>query len=200
MRQQKDSLKLTGKDLINIGIFSAIYFVLSFIGMVLAIIPIMWILMPGVIAILAGIPFMLLCVKVQKPGVPLLMGIITGILYFITGQFTVVILITFVISCLLAELLRFLTHYRDFKGNAIAFILFSYGMVGSPLPIWLFKDNFFMQISEQGMPETYVSTLEMLSSVPMLIVMLILPIVGGLIGVMIARAMFRKHFQKAGMI
>ena len=132
MRQQKDSLKLTGKDLINIGIFSAIYFVLSFIGMVLAIIPIMWILMPGVIAILAGIPFMLLCVKVQKPGVPLLMGIITGILYFITGQFTVVILITFVISCLLAELLRFLTHYRDFKGNAIAFILFSYGMVGSP--------------------------------------------------------------------
>lgn len=200
MRQQKDSLKLTGKDLINIGIFSAIYFVLSFIGMVLAIIPIMWILMPGVIAILAGIPFMLLCVKVQKPGVPFLMGIITGILYFITGQFTVVILITFVISCLLAELLRFLTHYRDFKGNAIAFILFSYGMVGSPLPIWLFKDNFFMQISEQGMPETYVSTLEMLSSVPMLIVMLILPIVGGLIGVMIARAMFRKHFQKAGMI
>lgn len=200
MRQQKDSLKLTGKDLINIGIFSAIYFVLSFIGMVLAIIPIMWILMPGVIAILAGIPFMLLCVKVQKPGVPLLMGIITGILYFITGQFTVVILITFVISCLLAELLRFLTHYRDFKGNAIAFILFSYGMVGSPLPIWLFKDNFFMQISKQGMPETYVSTLEMLSSVPMLIVMLILPIVGGLIGVMIARAMFRKHFQKAGMI
>lgn len=200
MRQQKDSLKLTGKDLINIGIFSAIYFVLSFIGMVLAIIPIMWILMPGVIAILAGIPFMLLCVKVQKPGVPLLMGIITGILYFITGQFTVVILITFVISCLLAELLRFLTHYRDFKGNAIAFILFSYGMVGSPLPIWLFKDNFFMQISKQGMSETYVSTLEKLSSVPMLIVMLILPIVGGLIGVMIARAMFRKHFQKAGMI
>ena len=57
-----------------------------------------------------------------------------------------------------------------------------------------------MQISKQGMPETYVSTLEMLSSVPMLIVMLILPIVGGLIGVMIARAMFRKHFQKAGMI
>ncbi|ANU53911.1 MptD family putative ECF transporter S component [Acutalibacter muris] len=200
MHQQKNSLKLTGKDLINIGIFSAIYFVISFIGMLLGIIPILWILMPGVIAILAGIPFMLLSAKVQKPGVPLLMGIITGLLYFITGQFTVVILITFIISCLLAELLRFLTHYSSFKGNAIAFILFSYGMVGSPLPIWLFKSSFFMQIAEQGMPETYVTALEMLSSAPMLIVMLVTPIVGGLIGVMIARAMFKKHFQKAGMI
>lgn len=86
MSEQTKSLKLTGKDLINIGIFSAIYFVLSFIGMFLGIIPILWILMPGVIAILAGIPFMLLCAKVQKPGVPLLMGLITGLLYFITGQ------------------------------------------------------------------------------------------------------------------
>lgn len=37
MRQQKSSLNLTGKDLINIGIFSAIYFVISFIGMLLGI-------------------------------------------------------------------------------------------------------------------------------------------------------------------
>ena len=75
MSEQTPNLKLTGKDLINIGIFSAIYFVLSFIGMFL-IIPVLWIIMPGIIAILAGIPFMLLCAKVQKPGVPLLMGLI----------------------------------------------------------------------------------------------------------------------------
>ena len=92
MSEQTPNLKLTGKDLINIGIFSAIYFVLSFIGMFLAIIPVLWIIMPGIIAILAGIPFMLLCAKVQKPGVPLLMGLITGLLYYVTGQFTMVIL------------------------------------------------------------------------------------------------------------
>ena len=80
MSEQTQNLKLTGKDLINIGIFTAIYFVLSFIGMFLAIIPVLWIIMPGIIAILAGIPFMLLCAKVQKPGVPLLMGLITGLL------------------------------------------------------------------------------------------------------------------------
>lgn len=56
MSEQTQNLKLTGKDLINIGIFTAIYFVLSFIGMFLAIIPVLWIIMPGIIAILAGIP------------------------------------------------------------------------------------------------------------------------------------------------
>ena len=67
MSEQTPNLKLTGKDLINIGIFSAIYFVLSFIGMFLAIIPVLWIIMPGIIAILAGIPFMLLCAFTHGP-------------------------------------------------------------------------------------------------------------------------------------
>lgn len=200
MSVQLKDLKLTGKDLINIGIFSAIYFILSFVGMGLGIIPVMWILMPGVIAILAGIPFMLLCAKVQKPGVPLLMGLITGLLYFITGQFTIVILVTFVIGCVLSELVRWFTHYGSFKWNALAYILFSYGMTGSPLPMWLFKDNFFTQIADQGMTKSFIQALNAVSTIPMLLIMLVSPIVGGLLGSFIARAVFKKHFRKAGMI
>ncbi len=200
MTEHTNNYRLSGKDLINIGIFSAIYFALSFIGMGMAIIPIMWILMPGVIAVLAGIPFLLLCVKVQKPGVPLIMGIITGLLYFVTGQFTVVILATFIISCLLSEFIRFQTRYGSYWGNVVAFILFSYGMSGSPLPIWLFKEQFFTQITEQGMPDTYVETMQTFSSTPMLVVMLVSPIIGGLIGAFLARLMFQKHFKRAGMI
>ena len=150
MSEQTQNLKLTGKDLINIGIFTAIYFVLSFIGMFLAIIPVLWIIMPGIIAILAGIPFMLICAKVQKPGVPLLMGLITGLLYYVTGQFTMVILATFVIGCVLSEIVRWRSKYGSFKWNTVAFILFSYGMTGSPLPIWLFKDSFFYSNRRSG--------------------------------------------------
>lgn len=156
--------------------------------------------MPGVIAILAGIPFMLLCAKVQKPGVPLLMGLITGLLCFITGQFTMVILATFVIGCVLSEVVRWKTNYDSFKGNAIAFILFSYGMAGPPLPIWLFKGNFFAQISEQDIPEAFVQILNTFATTPMLFVLPLSPIVGGLIGTYIAKLIFKKHFVKAGMI
>lgn len=193
--------KLRGKDLITIGIFSAIYFVLNFICMVSGgIHPILWVLMPGSIALLTGIPYMLMAAKVQKPGAVFLMGLITGLIYFATGQFTVVILISMVLGCGLAEFARYLTKYNTFRGNSLSFIFFSYGMVGSPLPIWLFKESFLAQITEQGMPADYVAAVEALSSNWMLIVLFVAPLIGAVIGVIIARTLFKKHFVKAGIV
>ena len=61
-------------------------------------------------------------------------------------------------------------------------MIFSLGMVGSPLPIWLFKADFLAQIAEQGMPADYVAAVEALSSNAMLIVLFVAPIIGGIIG------------------
>lgn len=201
MSNTKNKKVLKGKDLITIGIFSAIYFVINFAFMLLGgLHPMMWILMPGFIALFSGIPFMLMCAKVQKPGAVLLMGLITGLIYFVTGQFTVVILVTFIIACGLGELSRGLSRYGSFKGNTAAFAFFSLGMTGSPLPIWLMRDSFLAQISEQGMPESYISTLEAVSSPAMLVVLFVAPVVCALIGALVASAMFKKHFEKAGIV
>lgn len=195
------SLKLRGKDLITIGIFTAIYFAINFIFMLAGgIHPLMWILMPGFIALCSGIPFMMMCTKVQKPGAVLIMGLIMGLFYFVTGQFTVLILITFAIGCIMSEVIRKITKYNTFKGNGLAFILFSLGMIGSPLPIWVMKDTFFQQITEQGMPAEYISSLESYSSPAMLVVLFVAPIVGAIIGLLITKAMFKKHFAKAGIV
>ena len=101
MNTQKKGM--TGKDIITVGIFSAIYFVINFAFMLLSgLHPLLWILMPGLIAIFAGIPFLMMCTKVPKTGAVVLMGFITALIYFVTGQFTVVILIAFAVSCILA--------------------------------------------------------------------------------------------------
>ncbi len=112
--------------------------------------PVLWMLMPGFIAVFAGIPFMLMVAKVQKTGAVFLMGLITALIYFVTGQFTLVILISMASTCILGEVVRVVTRYNSFKGNSIAYVIFSLGMVGSPLPIWLFKSDFLAQITEQG--------------------------------------------------
>ena len=201
MSNTKNGKALKGKDLITIGIFSAIYFVINFAFMLLGgLHPMMWILRPAFIALFSGIPFMLMCAKVQKPGAVLLMGLITGLIYFVTGQFTIVILVTFVIACGLGELSRGLSGYGSFKGNTDAFAFFSLGMTGSPLPIWLMRDSFLAQISEQGMPESYISTLEAVSSPAMLAVLFVAPVVCALVGAWAARVMFKKHFVKAGIV
>ena len=147
-----------GRDVITVGIFSAIYFVINFAFMLLGgLHPLLWILMPGFIALFTGIPYLMMCAKVQKVGSVLLMGLITGLIYYVTGQFTVVILVSFVLACGLAELTRGLTHYRSMAGNLVSFVLFSVGMVGSPLPIWLMREDFLRQITEQGMPSSEIS-------------------------------------------
>ena len=199
MNTQKKGM--TGKDIITVGIFSAIYFVINFAFMLLSgLHPLLWILMPGLIAIFAGIPFLMMCAKVPKTGAVLLMGFITALIYFVTGQFTVVILIAFAVSCILAELCRICSHYRSFRGNALAYGFFSLGMIGSPLPVWIMRDSFLAQISQQGMPEAYVSTLAALTSPGMIVVLVGAPIVGAILGILLAKGMFRKHFEKAGIL
>ena len=199
MNTQKKGM--TGKDIITVGIFSAIYFVINFAFMLLSgLHPLLWILMPGLIAIFAGIPFLMMCTKVPKTGAVVLMGFITALIYFVTGQFTVVILIAFAVSCILAELCRICSHYRSFRGNALADVFFSLGMIGSPLPVWIMRDSFLAQISQQGMPEAYVSTLAALTSPGMIVVLVGAPIIGAILGILLAKGMFRKHFEKAGIL
>lgn len=51
--------RLTGKDLINVGIFTAIYFVVVFAVACLGFIPILMAAICGIIPLIAGIPYML---------------------------------------------------------------------------------------------------------------------------------------------
>ncbi|APF28248.1 hypothetical protein NPD7_1387 [Clostridium sporogenes] len=193
--------KLQIKDLVTIGIFSAIYFVVNLIVMVCGgISPIIWIFMPAIIGLLCGVIFMLMTAKVQKFGAILIMSIITALIYFATGQFTVVLLVSFAIVSIIAEFIRRGFGYKSFTGNLIAYAIFSLGMTGSPLPIWLFGDSFLKSIMEQGMSASYVEGLKTLTSTGMLMSMYVATFIAALIGGFIGKSMLKKHFKKAGIV
>lgn len=192
--------KLYGKDLITIGIYTAIYFVINFAFMLAGMIPVMWILMPALIALFTGIPYMMICLKVQKPGAIFIMGAITVLIYYATGQFTTVILATFAIGCILAEIARKVLGYESFKGNTLSFAFFSFGMLGSPLPIWLFKESFFKHIAEVGMPPEYIKTLNQFTSPYVLASIIILIPICSILGALIAKNVLKKRFSKAGIL
>ena len=202
MNIQKTSTgKMNGKELITVGIFSAIYFAINLVFMVSGgIHPIIWLLMPAFIALFTGVPYMLLCAKVPNTGAITLMGLITGLIYFATGTFTIVILLTFLAACVIAEIIRKATGYKSTAGNLFSYVVFSVGMIGSPLPIWLFRNDFLIQIREQGMGEHYVQVLNGLATGKMLVIMILLTIICAFVGSGLSKIMFRKHFEKAGMV
>lgn len=62
--------KLKGRDLINIGIYGAIYFVILFAVAMLGMIPIFLPMLSVLVPILGGIPFMLFLLEYRAREVP----------------------------------------------------------------------------------------------------------------------------------
>ena len=78
--------KLQGKDLMNMGIYTAIYFFVTFLVAMLGFIPIFMVLMVIIAPLIGGIPFMLFLTKVKKPGMIFIMSVIMGLLMLLTGM------------------------------------------------------------------------------------------------------------------
>lgn len=193
--------KLTTKDLIITGIFSAIYFVLNFCVMISGgLTPILWIMMPVILALICGTVYMMLVAKVPKRGPVLIMSVITALIYLATGQFTILILIAYLISSIAAELIRALFGYKSFVGNLIGYCAFSLGIVSSPLQLWIFGDEFIDNITQNGMPVEYVQKLTALISSSTLIIMITATIIGAVIGGYIGKKIMYKHLIKAGIV
>ena len=184
--------KLKVKDLVNIGIFSALYMVISMIVMIpVGIAPILWLIWPGIAGLFGGAFFTLLMTKVPKQG---------AALYFATGECTWVIIVTFAVAGILGEAARKVLGYKSFKGIALAGGFTAFGFIGSPLPMWLFQDAYMKSIEEMGMGVEYVEGLQSMISAGSFIGMLAVAFVGGLIGTLVGRLMLKKHFEKAGIV
>jgi len=84
----KKSQKLQTRDFISVGIFSLIYSAVAFIiGGIAQMTPITFPFMPMIVALFTGTVFMLYIAKIPKRGAITILGIISGILLFITGMF-----------------------------------------------------------------------------------------------------------------
>lgn len=195
------SRALKGRDLISIGIFAALWFAISMVFMLISgISPYIWVMLPAIDALFCATPILLLCARVQKPGALLVIGIVFGGFCFLSGSFSPYILALFVGGTIVGEAIRYITHYTNFMGNAFAYAFFSLGMCGSPLPIWTLGQSFFDQMLAQGISAEYVGQLSGIATTPTLVLMFAATLVCGVLGAYLSRALFKKHFAKAGMI
>mgnify|MGYP000965369465 FL=1 len=190
--------KLNAKDLINVGLFTAIYFVLFFVAGMIGYIPIFMLLLPFLLPLLTGIPFMLFLTKVKKFGMVTIMGIIVSLLMFATGHGWPV-LVTGIICALIADLIFKSGEYKSWKKTVIGFCVFSGWCIGAMLPMWIMRDAYFEQM-RAGYGDQYTDTLMGLMSNWVLPLLIVLLIIGGILGANIGKASLKKHFQRAGIV
>lgn len=131
---------MKGKDLINIGIFSAIYFVIMFIIAMLGIIPVFLPLLCVLVPLIGGIPFMLFLTKVKKFGMIWIMSIIMGIMMLLTGMSWPPLVVS-VFSGLLAELIFKSGNYKSASKAVITNGVFSMWVAANYLRCFLQRRN-----------------------------------------------------------
>ena len=127
--------KLQGKDLINVGIFTAIYFVVMMAIAMLGFIPIFLPLLIVLVPLIGGIVMMLYYSKVQKFGMVSLTGLICGILMLLTGMGYWSIITGAVFGVLADLVLKSGDYKSDKKKDHIAWLFFLCGSSETTSPL-----------------------------------------------------------------
>jgi energy-coupling factor transport system substrate-specific component len=190
--------KLNVKDLINVGIFTAIYFVVYFATGMIGYIPVLMLALPFLTPITGGIPFMLFMTRVKKFGMISITGIMVALLMFATGHGWPV-LITGIIFPILADLIFKSGGYASWTKTLISYCVFSLWILGAMLPMWIMRDSYFATLRD-GYGDEYADVLMNIMSGEALAVLPLLAIAGALVGAFIGRGTLKKHFKRAGIV
>ena len=162
--------KLQGKDLINIGIFTAIYFIVIFAAASIGFIPIFIPLISVIVPLVGGIPMMLFFSKIKKFGMLTICGVLLGIIMLLTGMGW---------WCIPTGLI--------------------FGLISDFIPIVVTRDAYYQNLLP-GYGQEYADTLMAYMPDWILPVLLIAAFVSGLVGGLIGRKIFKKHFERAGIV
>ena len=193
-----DNKKLKVKDLVSIGVFAVIYFVLMYgVGM-MGMIPILFLIYPTVLAIVAGTVVMLFMTKVQKPWALFIFGMIAPLLMFAMGH-TYVLLVLSLIIMIIAELIRKIGNYNSFKYNMLSYAVFSTWICSSLMQMLLLKEK-YLEMTVGMMGQEYADALDKLITYPHMALVALGAFIGGIIGAYIGKALLKKHFEKAGIV
>ncbi len=189
----KGNLKI--KDLVTIGVFAVIYFIVMFAVGMMGMIPILFLVYPTVLGIVGGTIVMLFMAKVQKPWALFIFGILSPLIMFAMGH-TYVLALHGIIVMLIAEMIRRMGGYNSFKYNMFAYAIFNTWICGSLMQMLLAKEK-YMELSMM-MGEDYAYAIEKLITYPHMALVYLGAIIGGIIGAYIGKALLKKHFSKAG--
>ncbi len=189
--------KIQAKDLISLGLFTVLYFVLGCcVAIPIGFVPVFLPVLGALWTLVTGILFMLYAVRVKKFGLVTIMAILSGLLMGLTGMGYWGILTSAVFG-VLGDLLMKSGEYRSAKKTILGYGVFSLWMVGTYIPMYFMVEQSRADFAA-GFGEEYadkvMSVMPAWSLILVVAGIFVFAILGGLLG----KAVLKKHFVKAG--
>lgn len=197
MTQNSQKEKLSGKDLINIGIYAAIYLVIMTAVSMLGFIPIMMPMLSVLCPLFGGITMMLFFTKVKKFGMITIITVIIGAFLWVTGMGYWPFI--FGIICgVLADLVAKSGNYTSKKKAVLSHGIMSITIFGCFLPLYLDINEYFATRTSFG--SEYIEALTKIFQPWTAPVIFGCSFVFGIFGALLGQHFLKKHFEKAGIV
>lgn len=189
---------LTIKDLVTTGIFSAIFLVLTMIGGIFfAPNPVLTFYMPMGAALLCGPVYLLMIAKVQKRWSVTILGIIMGIIWFVTGMHWAFSL-GYIGMGIIADLVAGAGDYRNKAVNLLSYMLMSLGGVYTYVVFFIDPQGWASTMLENGTEQSYIDTMSASAPSWLLAVIIIGTLAIAAFSGWIGGKLLKKQFEKAG--
>ena len=189
---------LTVKDLVTTGIFSAIFLVFTMIGGIFfAPNPVLTFYMPMGAALLCGPVYLLMIAKVQKRWSVTILGIIMGIIWFVTGMHWAFSL-GYIGMGIIADLVAGAGHYRNKVVNLLSYMLMSLGSVYTYVVFFIDPQGWASTMLENGTEQSYIDTMSASAPSWLLAVIMIGTLAIAAFSGWIGGKLLKKQFEKAG--
>ena len=189
---------LTIKDLVTTGIFSAIFLVFTMIGGIFfAPNPVLTFYMPMGAALLCGPVYLLMIAKVQKRWSVTILGIIMGIIWFVTGMHWAFSL-GYIGMGIIADLVAGAGDYRNKAVNLLSYMLMSLGGVYTYVVFFIDPQGWAGTMLENGTEQSYIDTMSASAPSWLLAVIIIGTLAIAAFSGWIGGKLMKKQFEKAG--
>lgn len=195
-----NSNKLTAKDFITIGIFTAIWFVVEFAcGMLGYIHPYVVASYVIILPLVGAVPMMLFYTKVEKFGMLSIMSVLIAIIMFVTGMGYLGAPIT-ILSGVIADLIAKSGGYKSFKKTVISYAVFCLWVCANYFPVVITAESYRQDLIDGGFSAEYSDALFKAINYKTIGILAVICFIFGIIGAYIGKAIVRKHFEKAGIV
>ncbi|MBP1532727.1 MAG: MptD family putative ECF transporter S component [Ruminococcus sp.] len=192
--------KLTGKELMTAGIFTAITVVLGMISaMTLSAVPIGFLCIGLISPIICGIPMMLYMSKIKKFGMLMIMAAINGTMLLMTGMGWEGLAFGLA-AAFLAELVIGKGGYSSRKMNVLSDGVYSLAAASNYIH-WINATDEFIAQRASAYGEDFINTtVDYFKHSWMMPLVIVMCFAGGVIGGLFGNAVLKKHFEKSGLL
>lgn len=186
---------LSVKDLVTVGIFSALFLVFALVGGIFfAPNPVLTFYMPVGSALLCGPVYLLMLAKVKKRWAVSILGAILCIVWFVTGMHWAMAL-GYLVMGVTADFVAGAGEYKSKMMNSVSYIVISLGGTASYLVFFANPDGWAKTMLGNGTEQSYIDTMRETGSVW---IMLVRTVLAAAVSAFVGCKMLRKQFEKSG--